>query len=282
MKNPENKKSTFIQLTKPNENLVRYFCIGNYDNDNLFTGHVYGYEGGGEFSDQFIYKNKFLPEYDTTGEPLDWECNEELFNFLSIDKFDDLDNSIRKILDFDCTLQQWYVLDEKLSIFDGTNLYTENINCYPPSYGMTTWDGTKFETWNIKELKLDIKKHSKAVLLEYCSDHIEHHKAFPMDMIVLSDNEYEVKIEFSEYESILGDDFKKLADYIFVSENYASTSFEFEGNDDIEGFYAHVVSFKFETDNSIIATIVDMEDVHFDVSWDEIKDSEFDQDSYIN
>ncbi len=278
----ENKKSIFIQLSKPNENLVRYFCIGNYDNDNLFTGHVYGYEGGGEFSDRFIYKNKFLPEYDAVGEPLDWECNEELFNFLSIYKFDELDDSIIKILDFDCTLQQWYVLDEKLSIFDGTIQYTENINCNPPSYALTSWDGTKLETWSIEELKLEIKNKSKDVLLEYCSDHVEHHKAFPMDMIVLSDNEYEVKIEFSEYESILGEDFKKLADYIFVSENYASTSFEFEGNDEIECFYAHIVSFKFETDYSIIATIVDMEDEHFDVSWDEIKDSEFDQDGYIN
>jgi hypothetical protein len=107
MQNLENKKSIFIQLSTPNENLVRYFCIGNYDNNNLFTGQVYGYEGGGEFSDQFIYKNKFLPEYDTSGEPLDWECNEELFNFLSIERFDDLDDSIRKILDFDSALLQW-------------------------------------------------------------------------------------------------------------------------------------------------------------------------------
>lgn len=273
MQNLENKKSIFIQLSTPNENLVRYFCIGNYDNNNLFTGQVYGYEGGGEFSDQFIYKNKFLPEYDTSGEPLDWECNEELFNFLSIERFDDLDDSIRKILDFDSALLQWYVLDEKLSIFDDINLYTENINCNPPSYGLTSWDDTEFKTWSIEELKLEIKKQSKAVLLEYCSDHIEHHKAFPIDMIVLSDNEYEVKIEFSEYENILGDDFKKFADYILVSEKYSSLSFDFDGNEDIEAFHARIISFRIDTNISIIATIVDMEDCYFDVSWDEIKES---------
>ncbi len=70
-----------------------------------------------------------------------------------------------------------------------------------------------------------------------------------------------------------------LVAYYFLETNYAnSVSFDFEGNDDIEGFYAHIVSFKFETDNSIIATIVDMENCHFDVSWDEIKNSKFDED----
>ena len=42
MKNLETKKSIFVQLTKPNENLVRYFCIGSYDSENLFTGLVSG------------------------------------------------------------------------------------------------------------------------------------------------------------------------------------------------------------------------------------------------
>lgn len=52
--------------------------------------------------------------------------------------------------------------------------------------------------------------------------------------------------------------------------------FDFIGNDDIEAFYARIESFKLDTDNSIIATIVDMEDEYFDVAWEEIKNSEFD------
>lgn len=68
-----------------------------------------------------------------------------------------------------------------------------------------------------------------------------------------------------------------LVTFYHLDSNYTNdVGFEFVGNDDIEAFYARVISFKFDTDNSIIVTIVDMEDNYFDVSWDEIKDSNFD------
>lgn len=68
-----------------------------------------------------------------------------------------------------------------------------------------------------------------------------------------------------------------LVTFYHLDSNYTNdVSFEFEGNDEIEAFYARISSFKFDTDNSIIVTIVDMEDCYFDVSWDEIKDSNFD------
>lgn len=68
-----------------------------------------------------------------------------------------------------------------------------------------------------------------------------------------------------------------LVKYAFLYENYDNgVSFDFQGNESIEGFYANIVSFEFDADNSIIATIQDMEGSHFDVSWEEIKDSQFD------
>lgn len=210
----ELEKSLFIQLSNKNENIVRYFCIGNYNKENLFTGLVYGYEGGGEFSDQFVYKNKYLPMYGKDGELIDWECNKDLFDFFSKDSFDDLDDEIRKILDFDTILLQWLVIDEQMSIFENSNLYRVNINCNPPSYGLTSWNDTKYSTWDINELKLEIKKNSKNVLIGYIDDYITHHNAFPIDMIVLMDTDYEVKIEFAEFESILGNDFQILANKI--------------------------------------------------------------------
>lgn len=70
-----------------------------------------------------------------------------------------------------------------------------------------------------------------------------------------------------------------LVTFYHLDSNYTNdVSFEFEGNDEIEAFYARISSFKFDTDNSIIVTIVDMEDCYFDVSWDEIKDCSFDID----
>ncbi len=206
------QKSIFIQLS--NENIVRYFCVGNYDRKNYFTGLVYGYEGGGEFSDQFVYKNKFLPMYDKDEEPIDWECNKDLFDFFSKESFDVIDSEIREILDFNTDLLQWLVIDKKTSIFENTNLYRQNINCNPPSYGLTSWNDTKYSTWDIDELKLEIKKNSKNVLIEFIDDYITHHNAFPIDMIVLMDTDYEVKIEFAEFESILGNDFQILANKI--------------------------------------------------------------------
>jgi len=55
-----------------------------------------------------------------------------------------------------------------------------------------------------------------------------------------------------------------------------STSVNFEGNEDIEAFYGQIVDFKLDTDNSIIVTLRDMEDDCFDISWDEVKNLEFD------
>ena len=210
----ELEKSLFIQLSNKNENIVRYFCIGNYNKENLFTGLVYGYEGGGEFSDQFVYKNKYLPMYGKDGEPIDWECNKDLFDFFSKDSFDDLDDEIRKILDFDTILLQWLVIDEQMSIFENSNLYRVNINCNPPSYGLTSWDNTIYDTWDIDELNIEIKTNSTKVLIEYIDDYITHHNAFPIDMLILLDTEYEVKISLSEFETILGDKFSILANKI--------------------------------------------------------------------
>ncbi len=68
----------------------------------------------------------------------------------------------------------------------------------------------------------------------------------------------------------------QLATYCFLETNYTSgVSFDYKGNDEIEGFYANIVSFQIDTDKTVFATIIDMNDNHFDVSWNEIKDSDF-------
>ena len=67
--------------------------------------------------------------------------------------------------------------------------------------------------------------------------------------------------------------YKKTIDYIRAQE-LVCAEFDFNGDSeyDIEAFYATILSFKLDSDYSIIVTISDLEDNKFDVSWDKIKD----------
>ena len=59
MKNHVNDNMVAFAIAE--ENYVRYFAIGHIKN-NLFTGKVYGYEGGGESSYGYMYNGKYLPQ----------------------------------------------------------------------------------------------------------------------------------------------------------------------------------------------------------------------------
>lgn len=196
------KKSIFIQLAKSNEKEVRYYCVGTHDKNNKFTGLVHGYEGGGEFSESFIVQDKFIPDYHD-GEPIEWETLVEAFNKVSLYTFDELDDAIREYLDFDTNCLQWEALEEKISLFDEL-IYSQNMPIKPPSYANTKWNDRKINYWKFKEFVLILKENSKDALIEYIDDYIENHNALPMDCIINKDAEFEFKIEFSEYENILG------------------------------------------------------------------------------
>ena len=77
-------------------------------------------------------------------------------------------------------------------------------------------------------------------------------------------------------EDVCVHDLQKTIDYIRVQE-LVCAEFDFNGDSEygIEAFYATILSFKLDSDYSIIVTISDLEDNKFDVSWDKIKNSEF-------
>ena len=81
---------------------------------------------------------------------------------------------------------------------------------------------------------------------------------------------------FIKEEDVCVNDLQKTIDYIKVQE-FVCAEFDFCGDNEygIEAFYATILSFKLDSDYSIIVTISDLEDNKFDVSWDKIKDSEF-------
>ena len=61
----------------------------------------------------------------------------------------------------------------------------------------------------------------------------------------------------------------------FLEEKYIDSSVNFEGNEDIEGFYGMVEGFNIDNDGSLYVTLIDMEDNAFDINWNEVKDLEF-------
>lgn len=199
----------FIQLDQQNSNIVRYFAIGEHDSENKFTGIVYGYEGGGVYSDAFIYKSKNLPSY-FEDEPIEWDELEEVFNKISKYKFDELDSKAREFMDFDTNALQWIVLEKSKHLFENMVYSTMEIN--PPSYGLTSWEDTPKEEWEFNDFKNEITKHLKDSLVEYCEDHIKHFNAFPVDFVVFEDSFFEIKVLFEDYEALIGKEtFDRLA-----------------------------------------------------------------------
>ena len=56
-----NNIEAIVSIEKDGSELrVKYFMVGNII-DSEFTGILYGYEGGGDFGEVFVYKNKILP-----------------------------------------------------------------------------------------------------------------------------------------------------------------------------------------------------------------------------
>ena len=66
---------------------------------------------------------------------------------------------------------------------------------------------------------------------------------------------------------------KQIAD---LTEEYVGCQVDFDGNDEVEAFYASIDKFSRDTDDTIIVTLEDMEGYFFDVDWDEVKNNEFD------
>jgi len=67
-----------------------------------------------------------------------------------------------------------------------------------------------------------------------------------------------------------------------LTDEYAyKQSCSFEGNDDIDEFYGHIIGFDSFDDGEIYATLKDEKDNSYDIAWKELSDCEFDEDSYI-
>lgn len=162
----EPEVSLFIQLSD-DKKTVRYFSVGTYIND-LFTGMVYGYEGGGEFTDRFVYENKFLPSY-SCGEPIEWDELLDIFESVSPYNYESIDGILRGYMDFNSTTYIWELEEDALAHFEGQNVFTISMYCEPISYGHTSWKTTKdTNEWEIDELKSNFE--SKGLANDFLDD----------------------------------------------------------------------------------------------------------------
>ncbi|MCT7648934.1 hypothetical protein [Aliarcobacter butzleri] len=200
----------YIMLDNENQKFVRYFAIGEHDSEAKFTGLVQGYEGGGQFSDAFIYKNKFLPNI-CDDEYIDWDEKVVVFDYLSKHSFDELDSKIREFLDFNSATLCWEVLDECKHLFEVGSLF-KNMDINPPSYGLTSWPEGRLEIWDLEKFSEEIKLASKDNLKDYCEDYVYYHGCLPTDFKLFEDSVFETIVYFEEFESILGSElFNKIA-----------------------------------------------------------------------
>jgi hypothetical protein len=146
---------SFIQKEDNSKNVARYFATGIIE-DNKLTGLVYGYEGGGEYSEALIFKGKYLPDIDENGENLDFDEQERLFIELIDNKFslENLFNNVSDVIDFKNNKDGYYFFHkESESLFENSDaISTEGFSITPPSYANTYWEETPEQTWSLQEI----------------------------------------------------------------------------------------------------------------------------------
>jgi hypothetical protein len=162
MKNYNNIK-LFIQLedfTK-NEEIkdIRYTCAGVINEQGQLSGIVYGYEGGGEYSEQLILNGNFIPNYD---EDLDehLEFDEQITYLEDLTEkgfYDKCYNAIEDMMSYDkdtCNYKLKTESNYKFGFFDnGDKVYSEFPDqVTPPDYGNTYWKNNDTGLYTIKEL----------------------------------------------------------------------------------------------------------------------------------
>lgn len=155
---------------------VRYFAVGKTEND-LFTGIVYGYEGGGEYSTDYMHKGKYVP-YELNDEFFDDDTRESLLNEAAGHGFIALCNDIISIhCEYDKELSVYKLKDTspyKKKVFKGFGeVFT------PPNYANTTFDIEQtIETYSLSEFFIDAM-NGFAIAKETAQQHHDHDPELP-------------------------------------------------------------------------------------------------------
>ncbi|MFA7084728.1 MAG: hypothetical protein WC141_09355 [Arcobacteraceae bacterium] len=163
----KNKKASFIQFEGSSEEnnplRVRFMMNGFVDDNNNFTGIIHGYEGGGEYSEGLVYKNKFLPNINEDGECIEWDTMATTFKKLSGLDAEKLLYQFKDVIPFDDSGTYFIPKEEFIkenSLCDGSKLCNLEFNITPIDYANTTFENP-IKTWDFDEIKSLIKQKDR-------------------------------------------------------------------------------------------------------------------------
>ena len=163
----KNNIKYFIQLEKSNTLDLRYVAIGIFNKKKEFSGIVYGYEGGGEFSEALLYENKYI--VDNNGGYLDFDEQEELLKKLIGNKYiGKIDKKFNEFIEFDENELSFYlrenIFDPNLFFCDGKVITNCDDDEITPSYGNTVFEeNDKIESIKKSEILSLVKNKKKIV-----------------------------------------------------------------------------------------------------------------------
>lgn len=135
--------SIFVQTNGESDSSVRYFSVG-YLNNGKFSGLVYGYEGGGEYSYAYAYLGKYLSEDDTDGGCMEFDEREEvLISLMGSDLMNEINSMYSELFTYDES-EGVLCLNE---FIPGKEVYTVNFDASPLSYRNTYWKDSPENYW---------------------------------------------------------------------------------------------------------------------------------------
>lgn len=162
----------FMQRDTIRTSSIRYFCVGTTENGKL-SGVVYGYEGGYEYSTWYVYKDKFLPQKDIYGDPVEDDVAVLMLNTLIggasfVEKCYDALAEFANHDDENCH----YKVNKKGKKAFGVETTTQlGESIEPLSYGLTTFPKTA-EHMTLEELRNELGVD--AVLKETVEQHMRN------------------------------------------------------------------------------------------------------------
>lgn len=128
----------FIELTEDKKE-VRFFVAGIYE-DNVFTGIMHDYVGGGNYEEALVYKNQWIPTEDKDDEPLEWSEQVEMFDQVSSVTVDEIENILSEYLYYDADTFNNYIPNGVVPIKeDSQTLIDDTPDFIPYGLGLTTY-----------------------------------------------------------------------------------------------------------------------------------------------
>jgi len=145
----------FIQSEDYDKNTVRYAAFGKINSENKFSGIIYGYEGGGEYSEGYMFLDKYLPTMtDDEEDCIDDDTQEQMLKELISDElFQVLIDERNLFMTYDKE-RNCYMMNEKAFVLFNSNNVASNFpnDINPPSYANTYWTDDNRGRWSVEEI----------------------------------------------------------------------------------------------------------------------------------